>query len=206
MSRIIVFIVIMVISLMLGGIASGIYVAMMRNRSPEEQKEKPVSIAPVVSFIMITSLLTGVIVYGIYYLVTIPPSAPPAPPCPKCAKCLLSEDDFSNLRKAEKVITDFQRKAAFVPDVAVQETCSKRMAGVGGGSCGNFFRSGDNGDGLGGLEAVSMPPYIPIKTPTRAGAKAAPAKPSSYQMSGALQGAPKLQRRVGFEGFPPLEK
>lgn len=201
MSRIIVFIVIMVISLMLGGVASGIYVAMMRNRSAEEQKEKPVNIAPVVSFIMITSLLTGLIVYGIYYLVTIPEAAPPKPPCPKCAKCLLSEDDFSNLRKAEKVITDFQRKAAFVPDVAVQETCSKRMAGVGGGSCGNFFKSGENGEGA---EAVSMPPYIPIKTPSRSGAKVEPLKPSSYQIPGAP--VPKIQRRVGFEGFPPFEK
>ncbi len=180
---------------MLGGVASGIYVAMMRNRSAEEQEKNPVNIAPVVSFIMITSLLTGIIVYGIYYLLTIP-EAPKVEqkPCPTCVKCLLSEDDFNNLHKAEKVITDFQRKASFVPDVAIQETCPKRQPGVGRRGCGgeNYFKPEV------GAPEMSLPPYIPINTPGKISSPIkAPIKYPGYHRE-----EPKLQRRVGFEGFP----
>jgi hypothetical protein len=167
MSKIVVFIIIMAISLVLGGISSGIYVAVIRNQDSKNDNEvvEKTSVAPVVSFIMITSLLLGLLIFGIYYLATLE-IPKPAPPCPKCAKCVISEDDFTNLRRAEKEIVNFQEKANLVPDISVQESCSNKTAGIGAKGCGNFFKSSPQGQNIGGYNDITEPQgirYIPDK-------------------------------------------
>lgn len=141
MSKGLVFFIVMLITLMLGGIASGIYVAVVRNRTPEEQKKNPVNIVPVVSMIMVTSLFLGLVIFGAYYILSMPDVKPQE--CPTCAKCLLSEDDFVALKHAEAQIQDFQNKASYVPDVSVQQSCTHKPGGIKGqGSCGSYFAPG----------------------------------------------------------------
>lgn len=134
MSRILAFLIIMLISLTLGGVASGIYVAMIRNRTDEEKERNPISIAPVVTLIMVVSLLLGLVVFGIYYLATMP-SEKTCPECKKCDECVLSEEDFRRLKRAENDIASFQEKANYVPDIKVKETCRGGETGIEGGNC-----------------------------------------------------------------------
>lgn len=173
MNKFLVFLIILFITLSIGGIACGIYAAVLNNRTPEEKKANPVNIYTVIGLVMTVSLLVGLIIFGIYYIVTLPPGVD-VKPCDQCKKCLLSKDDFDNLRKAENVIADFQTKASYVPDINVTESCSKRSPGIRGASCGNYFRP-SGGNGVPGAQDIPMDEInVPYVAPTPVAPKALP--------------------------------
>lgn len=102
----------MLISLSLGAIGVGIYVANFRSKP--ENKYKNFSVATV-SLIMITSFLTGLLICGIIYAVTL--EAPPCPEkeCPTCPTCTWGPAQAKQLADAQQAFRQLEQVVETVP-------------------------------------------------------------------------------------------
>lgn len=187
------FLIIMSIALIIGGISSGIYVAVKKSQQNKDPKSKPqpTNIAMTVSFIMVLSFLVGLLVFAFYYIFTTQkPECPPPPPCPNC---LFTEKDFQNLTNARETIREFQTKASYIPDVGVKIDCARRE----GGECAVPPR-------VWSVPDIPLPPGVvdPIKQ-SGSGQKV-PSAPNAI-VDRPLGGRP-LPRRVNFDqDFPSLD-
>lgn len=113
--------IIVIVSLILGAIVSGIYVIAFKNKPENAGK----SFDPaVVVLIMILSLLTGLLIVSVYYLVT----------GKECPECDWGVKDAQALRQAEGTFDALQQKADRIPrDLSYSASCD---ADPSGGACG----------------------------------------------------------------------
>ena len=119
MDNIAIFFIILLITLSLGAIACGIYVAVQRNK-PEYKRDpaRAPSVIPIVSFIMVLSLVVGLLIFTIYYAIykvtPIPPNYIDKFSCPK-PKTFLTPEEFDAVEKAEETINQFANKVGMLP-------------------------------------------------------------------------------------------
>jgi hypothetical protein len=119
MNHLVVFTIIMLVCLSLGSIGVGIYVSNFRSKP--ENKNKKFSVATV-SLIMIVSLLLGLLVFGVYYMMTYEKEltcgeiqAKYSKCNPACPTCIWGPEDVANLKKAENTVHGLQSKARTIP-------------------------------------------------------------------------------------------
>ncbi len=142
MNNIAIFFIILLITLSIGAIACGIYVAVQRSK-PEYKRDpaRAPSVIPIVSFIMVLSLVTGLLIFTVYYAVT---KVTPIPPDyinrANCPKSFLTEAEFLAVDNAERTLSNFRDKVRSLPKIQVDAECP-------GGVCKNPF----NGDTLSAL-------------------------------------------------------
>jgi len=113
--------IIVVVCLILGAIAAGIYIAVFKSK-PENQGK---SFDPaVVVLIMVMSLLLGLLIVALYYLIT----------GRECPECMWGAEDAAELKKAEDVFDTLQTKANRIPrNLNYSAACDGDPSG---GTCG----------------------------------------------------------------------
>lgn len=119
MDIIAIFFIILLITLSSGAIACGIYVAVQRNK-PEYKRDpaRAPSVIPIVSFIMVLSLVVGLLIFAVYYGITkttpIPPNYIDKFSCPK-PQTFLTPEEFIAVEKAEETLNQFANKISVLP-------------------------------------------------------------------------------------------
>lgn len=140
MNKVLIFAIIMLVFLSLGAIGVGIYVANFR-KNPDNRNKK-VS-AATIALIMITSALTGLLVFGVYYLMTHEKEltcgevqARYSKCNPACPTCIWGPDDVAALQKAEGTVKGLQSKAKGIPrNMKFQAQCDDDLCSREGRSC-----------------------------------------------------------------------
>lgn len=114
MSNLIAFLIIMAISLAVGGLVTGTYVA-VENKKPEN-KDKPVS-AVTIAFMMLSFGFAGIITYGGYYYYFNKPTPS------KCATCIFNGEDLEKYNNAVTFLDGFNKRLDKLPRASVHQTC-----------------------------------------------------------------------------------
>jgi hypothetical protein len=135
---VLIFLAILAICLSLGGIGSGIYVAVQKNKYKDKPKDMP-SVVPTVVLIMVVSFFLALVIFAIAFTITRSPPAPEehkcpnivCPPCKECEKAIFTETDYRDMVTAQHVLQDIGRKVDQVPrDIKVTADCQKGPGGV----------------------------------------------------------------------------
>lgn len=130
----------MLVSLSLGAIGVGIYIANFRSKP--ENRNRNFSVATV-SLIMVTSMLVGLLAFGVYYgltyenVMTCEEVQAKYSNCnPVCPTCIWGPKDVHDLRKAEGTVHNLQRKARGIPrNLKIKAQCDDTTCAVGDKSC-----------------------------------------------------------------------
>ncbi len=175
----------MLVSLALGAIGVGIYIANFRSKV--ENKNKNFSVATV-SLIMVASLLVGLLGFAIYYGITYKPT-PVKVSCvaqdsdgkPCCPTCGWGPDDTKAFTKAQNTVAELSEKVNQIPRHirlgadcdAVSPTCPS------GGCCGidkkNLVHWGDTPPSI--TDRMPYPiPRAPLPPSTKGDFKGIPKK------------------------------
>lgn len=134
---VLIFLAILAICLSLGGIGSGIYVAVQKNKYKDKPKDMP-SVIPTVVLIMVVSFFLALVIFAIAFTLT-RSSAPQehkcpemiCPPCRECEKAIFTESDYRDMVTAQHVLQDIGKKVDKVPrDIKVTAECQKGPNGV----------------------------------------------------------------------------
>lgn len=180
MNKILIFMIIMLVCLSLGAIGVGIYVTNFRSKP--ENKNKSFSVATV-SLIMISSLLVGLLAFGIYYGLTYDHEltceqvqgrySKCNPKCPTCPTCIWGPEDQKALARAEHTVKGLQAKAVGIPrNLRFRAQCDDDKCAREGKSC-----CGVDADDIVFAEATKRLATVTPAAPRHAPAAPAPAAP-----------------------------
>lgn len=143
----------MLVSLSLGAISVGIYIARFNATREKNMRNAPKNHGSfakwsvvAVTMIMLTSLLVGLLACGIYYGVTYKPKeltcadmsdALKGKCCPTCEKCIWGPSDEKSWNQAQETVGSLREKANIIPrHLQVMADCDATAGCTGGACCG----------------------------------------------------------------------